>query len=155
MGVVDLVGATASVVSFVMLWPQALRIWSARRDPVILAGASAGTQMLVLVNATLWGVYAVLTGAFWVGAPGLVNAPVALACLVLMHRARRLAPLVDRPGCGCPTPTDVPHEVFVTAPPGWGSVMACTPASRAAGVVVTDPDDVARLREQARPVPAQ
>lgn len=52
MGVVDLVGATASVVSFVMLWPQALRIWSARRDPVILAGASAGTQMLVLVNAT-------------------------------------------------------------------------------------------------------
>lgn len=147
MNIVDIIGATASVISFVMMWPQALRIWAARHDPVILAGASAGTQLLVLLNAGLWGAYALLTGAFWVGAPGLVNAPVALACLVLMHRARRLAPVMTS-GCGCLTPTDVLHKVFVTVPPGWGSVMACTPMSRRGGVLVYDEDDVARLRAQ-------
>ena len=50
---------------------------------------SISSQVLLLTNASLWGAYAVVTGSLWVGAPGLVNAPVAILTIVILRRARR------------------------------------------------------------------
>lgn len=41
-----------------------------------------------------------------------------------------------------------PHHVFVTAPPGWGSIMTCSYNSRRHGVVVRNEDDIAQLRAE-------
>lgn len=82
------VGFLASAVSFVLWWPQAARVWRHRHDRGQLGGVSISTQVLLLVNASLWGVYAVFTGSFWVGAPGLVNAPLALLTIALLRRSR-------------------------------------------------------------------
>lgn len=46
---------------------------------------------MLLVNATGWALYGVLTGAFWVGAPGIVNGPLAILSIVLVLRSRRHA----------------------------------------------------------------
>ncbi|WP_421732711.1 hypothetical protein [Cellulomonas sp.] len=85
---VELVGFVASVLSLVLWWPQAVRVWRLRHDGSGLGGVSIPTQVLLLANAALWAVYAVLTGSFWVGAPGLVNAPLALSTIVLVRRSR-------------------------------------------------------------------
>ena len=42
----------------------------------------------------------------------------------------------------------VPHRVFITAPPGWGSVMKCSPSTRRNGVVVRTDEEIARLRAE-------
>ncbi|WP_314503688.1 hypothetical protein [uncultured Microbacterium sp.] len=55
---------------------------------------STSSQLLLLMNACLWGAYAVGTGSLWVGAPGLVNGPLAIVTIVLLRHARReLRPL--------------------------------------------------------------
>lgn len=38
---------------------------------------------------------------------------------------------------GCDCGITVPHKVFVTAPPGWGSLVPCTPQARVTGIRVT------------------
>lgn len=85
---VELVGFLASAVSLVLWWPQAVRVWQLRHDGTELGGVSIATQVLLLANALLWAVYALLTGSFWVGAPGLVNAPLALGTIALVRRSR-------------------------------------------------------------------
>lgn len=143
----QVVGFLASAMAFVLFVPQATRVWASRHDARSLAGVSTLTQWLLLTNAGLWGVYAVLTGAFWVGAPGLINAPLAIVTLVLIGRSRRRVtdvPVDDCQLCG----DEVDHDVFITAPPGWGSVMACSASTRRNGVVVTSDDDVAMLRSE-------
>ena len=86
---VDSLGFTASIVSFVLWWPQAVRVWHCRDSVAHLSGVSISSQLLLLTNAALWGVYAVVTGSLWVGAPGLVNAPLAVVTVVILRRARR------------------------------------------------------------------
>jgi hypothetical protein len=86
--VVELVGFLASAVSLVLWWPQAARVWHLRHDGTELGGVSITTQALLLANALLWAVYALLTGSFWVGAPGLVNAPLAVGTIALVRRSR-------------------------------------------------------------------
>jgi len=142
--ITEAIGFLASIISFAIFLPQALRTWRVRNDPIALAGISTGTQLLILCNATLWGVYAVITGAFWVGAPGLLNAPLAAATIFLIHRSRRVSPAVPE-GCKLCI-DDVKHEIFITAPPGWGSVMPCSEATRPHGVVVMDELAVRVLR---------
>lgn len=85
---VELVGFLASAVSLVLWWPQAVRVWRFRHDPNGLGGVSVPTQVLLLANAALWAVYALLTESFWVGAPGLVNAPLAVGTIALVRRSR-------------------------------------------------------------------
>lgn len=87
----EAVGFLASAVSFVLWWPQAARVWRHRDDGGRLGGVSIGSQVLLVLNAALWGGYAVATGSFWVGAPGLVNAPLALGTIVLLRRSRRVS----------------------------------------------------------------
>ena len=85
---VETLGFAASVVSFVLWWPQAMRVWQCRRSGEHLSGVSLSSQALLLVNAALWGAYAIVTGSLWVGAPGLVNGPLAIVTIVIVHRAR-------------------------------------------------------------------
>lgn len=77
-----------ALISFVLWLPQARLIWKNRKNAEALQGVSRGTQLLVLVNATGWGLYAYLTEAFWVGAPGLINGPLAVYTLIILQRAR-------------------------------------------------------------------
>jgi uncharacterized protein with PQ loop repeat len=88
-GYIETLGFTASVVSFVLWWPQAVRVWRCRRRGESLSGVSLSSQVLLLLNASLWGAYAVLTESLWVGAPGLINAPLAMVTIVVLARARR------------------------------------------------------------------
>ena len=80
-------GFLASSLSFLLWLPQAALVWRARADPDQLAAISISTQVLLVANCALWGAYAVLVGAFWVGAPGLVNAPLAPMTIAVIHRA--------------------------------------------------------------------
>lgn len=84
-------GFAMSVISFVLWLPQARLVWKNRRDPHALAGVSVVTQWLVLTNAIGWALYGVLTGAFWVGAPGIVNGPLAVMTTILVRHSRRHA----------------------------------------------------------------
>ena len=86
---IETLGFAASVVSFVLWWPQAMRVWQGRRSGAHLSGVSISSQALLLVNAALWGAYAIITGSLWVGAPGVVNGPLAIVTIVILHRARR------------------------------------------------------------------
>ena len=86
---VEVLGFAASVVSFVLWWPQAMRVWQCRRSVEQLSGVSISSQVLLLTNAALWGAYAAVTGSLWVGAPGLVNAPLAIMTIVILRRAHR------------------------------------------------------------------
>lgn len=144
----EAIGFAASVIAFVLFVPQARHTWRVRNTPTAVAGVSAGTQWLLLCNAVLWGVYAVLTGAFWVGAPGLVNGPLAVVTLALIYRGRAIpeAPpaVPDCEFCA----EGVEHRVFITSPPGWGSVMSCSGEARRHGVIVQTQEEAERLRAQ-------
>lgn len=84
---IGVLGFVASVVSFVMFLPQAITVWKFRKQPEFLKGTSRWGQWFLLLNASLWGLYAYLTGAYWSGAPGLFNGPLAIITLVLLHKA--------------------------------------------------------------------
>lgn len=138
------VGLAGTVLSFTLFVPQALRTWRNRHRGARLDGVSMLGQWIILANAAVWGGYAVLTGAFWTGAPGLINAPLAACTIVLLLRARTRAPAAAA-GCqACAAGLD--HEVFVTDPAGFGSIMPCTPAARRAGVVIFSTEHARALR---------
>ena len=59
---IETLGFAASVVSFVLWWPQAMRVWQCRHSGAHLSGVSISSQALLLVNAALWGAYAIVTG---------------------------------------------------------------------------------------------
>lgn len=129
---IDALGFAATVISFALWLPQALSTYRNRHDAQALSGLSVGTFVLVLVNATLWGLYAVLTGAFWAGAPGIVNFPLAAWTLWLIWRSRRPGFGAGEEGaCACGFASPGPHDFVVTAPPGYGYVHSpCTGATR-------------------------
>jgi len=87
---INVVGFIGSSLSFILWIPQAKLTWNNRHSPEKLAGVSKGTQYVVLANATTWGIYAALTQAWWVGAPGLINFPLALGTLLLIRRSRKV-----------------------------------------------------------------
>lgn len=147
--IVDVVGFLASVTAFVLFLPQAMLTWRRRHDAEALRGVALGTQLVLLVNAGLWGLYGVWTGAFWVAAPGLLNAPLAMMTIYLVLRSRRVALHPSAPACLLCAQA-VWHRVFITAPPGWGSVMRCSQATRGHGVVVTNQGQLEELRLQRR-----
>ena len=140
----------ASVISFVLWLPQASTVWSRRADTLAMAGVSLGTQFLVLANALIWGLYALETKAFWVGAPGLINAPLAIGIITLVLISRREALHVGSQldqGPGCPSCAEgLTHWTFVTAPAGWGSVMTCTGVIRRDRVPVHNDDEIKYMR---------
>lgn len=99
-GFVEALGFAGSVASFVLWVPQAAWVWRCRHAGEQLSGVSMSSQALLLINATLWGAYAIATGSLWVGAPSLVNGPLAILTIVILGRSRHaITPLVlRRPG---------------------------------------------------------
>ena len=85
----ELAGLAGSAVSLVLWWPQAMLVWRSRGDPERLRGVSVASQVLLLLNAVIWGAYAVSTQSLWVGAPGLVNAPLAVLTVGVLRKAHR------------------------------------------------------------------
>lgn len=124
----NLLGLIASTISFVMWLPQARATWKHRNSPKELAGISLGTQFLVVVNATVWGIYAFITGAYWSGAPGAVNLPLALLTIVLIFRAKKMSKeaeaLAGLTTCGCGETQE--HLFFALSPFGQGEIRQCT-----------------------------
>jgi len=116
---IQILGVVAAATSTVLFLPQAAQAWRVRRDAHALRGLSVGTYVLVLANAVLWGVYAVLTGALWSGAPGLLNGPLAIAMIWLILNARIRKTRTLR--CACGTASGIDHSWVVTAPPGAGT----------------------------------
>ncbi|GGC07592.1 hypothetical protein [Cellulomonas carbonis] len=85
----EAVGLVASLFSLVVWMPQAARVWRVRHDPVQLSGVSLLTQAMSVGGAVAWTAYAVLIDSFWVGAPSVVNGPLAIATIVVVRRSRR------------------------------------------------------------------
>ena len=88
---VEYVGLLASAGSLTLWWPQAVRLWRQRHDAIALDGISIATQVVLLATESLWALYAVLTGSYWVGVPAMVNIPLAVLAIRLLRRARRTA----------------------------------------------------------------
>ena len=89
MELTTIVGACGSVLSFVLFLPQARHTWVNRHRAERLAGISSLGQVCVLANATVWAVYGVLADAVWPGAPGLLNAPLAIGTLWRVRPGQR------------------------------------------------------------------
>lgn len=83
-------GITGAVITFILWIPQARTTWLNRQRPEALAGISLGTQSLMLLNSFVWGGYAIALNEFWVGAAGIVNAPLAVITMSLILKGRRL-----------------------------------------------------------------
>jgi uncharacterized protein with PQ loop repeat len=121
----EVIGMMASLTSFLIWLPQGARVWRHRRDPAQLHGIVLSTQVLSLTGNVLWGVYAVLIGSFWLGAPSLVNAPIAVATLVIVGRAGR-AERAERAGLRIAHPTTAELRVVQDAATGLSTVLPTT-----------------------------
>lgn len=85
---VELAGFLGSVMAFLIFLPQALKTFRSRRLYQELKDTlSKGSQWFVVCNATIWGYYAIGSEAYWVGAPGLINLPLAVMTLFFLYRA--------------------------------------------------------------------
>jgi uncharacterized protein with PQ loop repeat len=82
--IITILAWTGAFLSCLLTIPQAVR--TARSDR--LDGLSATTYWIVLVNASVWAAWAVLTGEYAAGVPALVNGPAAVLILHRMHHAR-------------------------------------------------------------------
>lgn len=123
-------GFFGTLISFILWIPQARAVWRSRKDPHALRAVSISTQLLVVINASIWFIYAYVLKEFWVGAAGFINMPLAFLTIYLLLKARN-APVEDYcPACGYQSKSE--HLFFVTSPPGWGTVYPCpqSPKSR-------------------------
>jgi len=147
-------GFIGSLISFILWIPQARKVWIVRKDPHALRGISMATQFLVMINATVWFIYAAVLEEFWVGAAGIVNFPLAVLTVALLIKARRNNPKeTSCPACGYHSRE--PHVYFVTSPPGWGTVYKCsqkpdTPLPRGIGVLKENVSDLRKALESSR-----
>ncbi|WP_182112229.1 hypothetical protein [Actinotalea sp. JY-7876] len=87
----EAIGMIASLTSFLLWVPQGVRVWRARRSTHLLSGIALSTQVISLAGSLLWFTYAVLIESFWIGAPLIVNGPIAVMTIVVLLRARRTA----------------------------------------------------------------
>lgn len=81
-----LINIVAPILSFAMFIPQAVLAWKYRADKEYIKGISAGGQWLLILNAISWGIVAYDLQSFAVGAPGLVNLPLAVFTLIIIYR---------------------------------------------------------------------
>lgn len=111
-------GLLASLSGFLLWLPQARRVWQDRHDRDRLAGVSLQTQVLALLGNTLWGVYALGIGSFWLGAPSVVNIPVTIMTITIVLRAQRTAAAGADPLALVPAlPAALLSEVFAQPSP--------------------------------------
>lgn len=144
----DLVGMAAAITAFVLWLPQAKLALRQRKDDKALSGLSMGTLWLVLLNAVLWMVYAVVTDALWVGAPGLINGSLVIWMIFLVSAARRrIRKAAPGSACGRAGHPNVQHDLVVTAPPGYGYVHSPCNGVAVAGFVVPEGEGTQASRE--------
>ena len=89
----EVIGMMASLTSFLLWLPQGARVVKHRHQPALLSGIAMSTQVIAVAGNLLWGVYAVLLDSFWLGAPAVVNLPIAVATIVVLRRGA-VAPVV-------------------------------------------------------------
>ncbi len=82
----EAIGMMASLTSFLLWLPQGARVWKHRHDPSQLGGIAMSTQIISLAGNLLWGGYALLIGSFWLGAPAVVNGPIAILTILVLRR---------------------------------------------------------------------
>ena len=87
----EVIGMMASLTSFLLWLPQGARVWRYRDEPAQLAGIAMSTQVISVAGNVLWTAYAVLLGSFWLGAPAIVNLPIAVATIVVLRRGAAAA----------------------------------------------------------------
>jgi uncharacterized protein with PQ loop repeat len=87
MDMVEMLAWCGAALSCVVSIPQAIHVLRADR----LDGISASTYLIVLGNAGVWTAWALLTGEFAAGVPGLVNGPAAILILCKLLAASRVA----------------------------------------------------------------
>ncbi len=87
----EALGMMASLTSFLLWLPQGARVWKHRHDPSQLGGIAMSTQVISLAGNLLWGVYAMLIGSFWLGAPAVVNGPIAIGTILVLRRGAAAA----------------------------------------------------------------
>lgn len=83
-----MVGALGFLTSSTFLIPQIMKVWENRNRPEYFAGLSAISYVITMMNAILWGTYAVMTKAYWSGAPGAINLPLCLVILWFIWKNR-------------------------------------------------------------------
>lgn len=85
----ELVGFFASMVSLILWWPQAVRVWKFRNDPKQLAGISRLGQVLLVLSGAVWTVYAGLIDSVWLAVSVSTNIPLGLLTLAILSQSRR------------------------------------------------------------------
>lgn len=113
----EVIGMMASLTSFLLWLPQGLRVWRHRHEPARLAGIAMSTQLISVAGNVLWTAYAVLLGSFWLGAPAIVNLPIAVATIVVLRRGAAASPARatddDARGDALGTALDIPQDTAV------------------------------------------
>jgi uncharacterized protein with PQ loop repeat len=84
-----IIGWLAAGVSTGIAVPQAAHIWRNRHEENAFVGVALGTWVLLTLNAALWLTYAILTKAYPVGFPSLINGPLGAYVVVSVWRSRR------------------------------------------------------------------
>lgn len=122
-------GLLASLSGFLLWLPQARRVWQDRHDRERLAGVSLQTQVLALLGNTLWGIYALGIGSFWLGAPSVVNIPVTIMTITIVLRAQRATAATAEPS----SPGELPATLLVEMPATPIAFLAEVPQQAAPG----------------------
>jgi uncharacterized protein with PQ loop repeat len=87
----EAIGMMASLTSFLLWLPQGARVWTHRHDPARMAGIALSTQVIAVAGNLVWVVYAILIGSFWLGAPAVVNGPIAIGTILVLRRGTATA----------------------------------------------------------------
>lgn len=125
---IDALGYAGAVMSCLMVAPQTIKTFRQRRDPHALAGVSLLAMCCVILNATIWAAWAVLSQSYPAGIPSLVNGPAACFAVYAIVRARRAPRHIAHSastGCGCGWPDNSTHHLLVTTRPGYGTTLPC------------------------------
>lgn len=85
---VEILGALAVGVSFIIYIPQVVLIWQMRNNVTALRGVSVPTYALMLATAAAWITYGVFLDSLWVAVSTFINIPLALVVGYLVWRAR-------------------------------------------------------------------
>lgn len=128
---IDAFGLLGFFTSIVMFLPLVHGVWKNRNDDYALKSQSVWMQILWLANAVFWAIYGIGVGAIFTALPSFINFPLACFNLYLVARSK----LRDKqrvqheregsPVCGCGYPQRDGHKLFITAAPGYGSIINC------------------------------
>lgn len=139
--IVQACGVIGFFTSFAMFIPMAKGIWDNRNNAHALASQSIWTQIIWITNALVWIVYGFGMGAIWSALPSFINLPLAFFSLYLVQKCRRhekKKAILNGEACWCGWPSKSGHKIFVTAAPGYGTLVDCSERSHRTGVAVPD-----------------